>query len=156
MLKIQNLSVSYGPRTILHNVSFDVQSGEVLALIGPNGAGKSTLIRAVSGVIPITSGQVYTNGDNFSSLAALQRARYIAIVPQAVSLPPAYTVWETVLFGRWRTATRVTGTCVMSIHADPIARRAHCSFGFAVSGGPVGIGQRTCAQGQSRRADRVA
>src|SRR5215216_5689513 len=100
MLKIQNLSVSYGSRRILHDISLDVQSGEILALIGPNGAGKSTLIRAVSGVIPIASGQVYTNGDNFSSLTALQRARYIATVPQAVSLPPAYTVWETVLFGR--------------------------------------------------------
>ena len=99
MLKIQNLSVSYGPRRILQDVSFDVQSGEVLALIGPNGAGKSTLIRAVSGVIPY-SGHVRTNGDDFASLSTLQRARYIATVPQAVSLPPAYTVWETVLFGR--------------------------------------------------------
>jgi len=100
MLKIQSLSVDYGTRRILHEVSLDVESGEVLALIGPNGAGKSTLIRAVSGVIPIASGQIRTNGDNFASLAALQRARYIATVPQAVSLPPAYTVWETVLFGR--------------------------------------------------------
>src|SRR5687767_9112072 len=100
MLKIQNLSVDYGTRRILHNVSFDVQSGEVLALIGPNGAGKSTLIRAVSGVIPIAGGHVRTNGDNFASLSALQRARYVATVPQAVALPPAYTVWETVLFGR--------------------------------------------------------
>ena len=97
--KIQNLSVSYGSRRILHDISFDVQSGEVLALIGPNGAGKSTLIRAVSGVIPYT-GQVRTNGDDFASLSTLQRAKYIATVPQAVSLPPAYTVWETVLFGR--------------------------------------------------------
>jgi iron complex transport system ATP-binding protein len=100
MLKIQNLSVDYGTHRILHDVSFDVQSGEVLALIGPNGAGKSTLIRAVSGVIPIASGHVRTNGDNFASLSTLQRARYVATVPQAVSLPPAYTVWETVLFGR--------------------------------------------------------
>lgn len=99
MLKIQSLSVSYGSRRILHDVSLDVQSGEVLALIGPNGAGKSTLIRAVSGVIPY-SGQVRTNGDNFSSLSTLQRAKYIATVPQAVSLPPAYSVWETVLLGR--------------------------------------------------------
>jgi iron complex transport system ATP-binding protein len=99
MLNIQNLSVSYGSRRILHNVSFEVQSGEVLALIGPNGAGKSTLVRAVSGVIPY-SGHVRTNGDDFASLSTLQRARYIATVPQAVSLPPAYTVWETVLFGR--------------------------------------------------------
>lgn len=99
MLKIQNLSVSYGSRRVLHEVSLDVQSGEVLALIGPNGAGKSTLIRAVSGVIPY-KGQVRTNGDDFASLSPIQRARYIATVPQAVSMPPAYTVWETVLFGR--------------------------------------------------------
>jgi iron complex transport system ATP-binding protein len=100
MLKIQSLSVSYGARQVLHNVSLDVQSGEVLALIGPNGAGKSTLIRAVSGVIPIAGGQVRTNGDNFAALSTIQRARYVATVPQAVSLPPAYSVWETVLLGR--------------------------------------------------------
>ncbi len=100
MLKIQNLSVNYGSRRILHDVSLDVRSGEILALIGPNGAGKSTLIRAVSGVIPIANGHVRTNGDDFASLSTLQRARYIATVPQAVSLPPAYTVWETVLLGR--------------------------------------------------------
>lgn len=99
MLKIQNLSVSYGSRRILHDISFEVQSGEVFALIGPNGAGKSTLIRAASGVIPYT-GHVRTNGDDFASLSTLQRAKYIATVPQAVALPPAYTVWETVLFGR--------------------------------------------------------
>ena len=99
MLKIQSLSVSYASRQILHNISLNVQSGEILALIGPNGAGKSTLIRAASGVIPYT-GHVRTNGDDFASLSPLQRARYIATVPQAVSLPPAFTVWETVLLGR--------------------------------------------------------
>ena len=99
MLKIQNLSVQYGARQILHNLSLDVQSGEVLALIGPNGAGKSTLIRAASGVIPY-SGRIRTNGDDFSSLSPMQRAKYIATVPQAASLPPAFTVWETVLLGR--------------------------------------------------------
>ena len=99
MLRIENLSASYGPRKILHNISLDVQSGEVLALIGPNGAGKSTLIRAASGVIPYT-GHVRTNGDDFASLSPMQRAKYIATVPQAVSMPPAYTVWETVLLGR--------------------------------------------------------
>jgi len=99
MLKIQNLSVSYGSRQILHDISLDVQSGEVLALIGPNGAGKSTLIRAASGVIPYT-GHVRTNGDDSASLTSMQRAKYIATVPQAVSMPPAYTVWETVLLGR--------------------------------------------------------
>jgi iron complex transport system ATP-binding protein len=99
MLKIQNLSASYSGHQVLHDVSLDVKNGEVLALIGPNGAGKSTIIRAASGVIP-SLGNVRTNGDNFASLSPLQRARYLAVVPQAISLPPAFTVWETVLMGR--------------------------------------------------------
>lgn len=99
MLKIQSLSVSYHDHRVLHDVSFDVNSGEVLALIGPNGAGKSTIIRAASGVIPST-GHIRTNGDDFQTLSPLQRARYLAVVPQAISLPPAFTVWETVLMGR--------------------------------------------------------
>ena len=100
MLKIKNLSVSYGARPVLHDISLEVARGEVLALIGPNGAGKSTLIRAVSGVIPIQRGQVRTNGDDFGSLQPMDRARYMATVPQAILLPPAFTVWETVLMGR--------------------------------------------------------
>jgi iron complex transport system ATP-binding protein len=99
MLKIQNLSASYQGHQVLHDVSFTVNNGEVLALIGPNGAGKSTIIRAASGVVPST-GSVRTNGDDFHALDAMQRARYMAVVPQAISLPPAFTVWETVLMGR--------------------------------------------------------
>jgi len=100
MLKIQDLSVAYGPRVILNDINLEVDSGEIVALIGPNGAGKSTLIRAVSGVIPTQNGTIRTNGDDFHALTPIQRARYVATVPQAVSLPPAFTVWETVLMGR--------------------------------------------------------
>jgi iron complex transport system ATP-binding protein len=100
MLKIENLSASYGPRRVLHNVSLEVKSGEVLALIGPNGAGKSTLVRAVSGVLPVDSGSVRADGRNLLSLPPMMRARSLAVVPQAVTLPPAFTVWETVLLGR--------------------------------------------------------
>lgn len=99
MLKIQNLSASYHGHQVLHDVSFEVKNGEVLALIGPNGAGKSTIIRAASGLIPFT-GSVCTNGDDFHTLDPMQRAKYVAVVPQAISLPPAFTVWETVLMGR--------------------------------------------------------
>lgn len=120
MLKIENLSVDYGSRRVLHEVTLSVQSGEILALIGPNGAGKSTLIRAASGVIPF-SGQVRTNGDPFRALTPIQRARYIAVVPQAISLPPAFTVWETVLMGR----TPHLGFLGQASRADEeLARRA--------------------------------
>jgi iron complex transport system ATP-binding protein len=105
MLKVENLTVSYGTRRVLQDVSLEINSGEVVALIGPNGAGKSTLVRAVSGVIPVVSGKIHRNGINRPSmdlitLSPMQRARFLAVVPQAVSLPPAFTVWETVLMGR--------------------------------------------------------
>jgi len=100
MLKIEGLTVFYGPRRVLQTVSLDVQSGQVLALIGPNGAGKSTLLRAVSGVIPVQAGKVSVDKADLLSRPAMLRARYLAVVPQAVSLPPAYTVWETVILGR--------------------------------------------------------
>jgi len=105
MLSIQNLSVSYGPRRVLSDVSLEVNPGEVLALIGPNGAGKSTLVRAISGVIPVEKGKITNNGKehlpmDINTLPPIKRARALAVVPQAASMPPAFTVWETVLMGR--------------------------------------------------------
>jgi iron complex transport system ATP-binding protein len=99
MLHIASLSVSYNNRRILHGIDLNVQSGEVAALIGPNGAGKSTLIRAVSGFIP-SSGSIQLDGHTLDQLNATERARRIAVVPQTVALPPAFTVLETVLLGR--------------------------------------------------------
>jgi iron complex transport system ATP-binding protein len=100
MLNIDHLSVSYGPRRVLHDVSLTVESGEALALIGPNGSGKSTLVRAASGVIPVQGGSVHADGLDLLAAPSMQRARMLAVVPQAVSLPPAFTVMETVLLGR--------------------------------------------------------
>jgi iron complex transport system ATP-binding protein len=100
MLEIVSLSVQYGSRTVLHGVSLDVAQGELLALIGPNGAGKTTLIRAASGVIPWRSGDVRVMGRSLQTLASAERARSLAVVPQARSLPEAFTVWQTVLLGR--------------------------------------------------------
>jgi len=100
MLKIQSLSVDYGARRVLHDVSIEVQSGEALALIGPNGAGKSSLIRAISGIIPARTGSITFDGHDFLRYSATQRARLIAVVPQVTALPAAFTVWETVLLGR--------------------------------------------------------
>ena len=100
MLRIDDLSINYGERVVLEHVTFGVESGQVVALVGPNGAGKSTLIRAVSGVTPIKSGEVRIDGRLLSRLSTMERARYLAVVPQARSLPPAFTVYESVLLGR--------------------------------------------------------
>ena len=100
MLDVQSLSVNYGSRSVLKSISFALAAGSILAVIGPNGAGKTTLIRALSGIAPLQSGQVLVNGRNLNQLSIAERARWIAVVPQARQLPPAFTAWETVLLGR--------------------------------------------------------
>jgi ABC-type cobalamin/Fe3+-siderophores transport system ATPase subunit len=100
MLEIRSLSVSYGSRAVLKNISFDLPAGSILAVIGPNGAGKTTLIRALTGIVPMNTGQVQVHGRSLNQLSAGERARWIAVVPQARNLPPAFTAWETVLLGR--------------------------------------------------------
>jgi iron complex transport system ATP-binding protein len=99
-LTVENLVVNYGSRSVLKGVNLSLPSGSVVALIGPNGTGKSTLIRALSGVLPIHSGRMALNGQDLARMSPIQRARQIAVVPQARNLPPAFTAWETVLFGR--------------------------------------------------------
>lgn len=100
MLEIQALSVGYRDRMVLQDVSLTVHPGEVVALIGPNGAGKSTLIRAVSGVLPRKSGTLRLCRSELSLLSAGQRARILAVVPQAQSLPASFNVYQTILLGR--------------------------------------------------------
>jgi ABC-type cobalamin/Fe3+-siderophores transport system ATPase subunit len=100
MLEIRSLSAAYGKRQVLFDISMRVKAGEILAIIGPNGAGKSTLIRVISGVMPAQSGSIQVNGVDLERLSPTQRARLLAVVPQARSLPPAFTVYEVVLLGR--------------------------------------------------------
>jgi iron complex transport system ATP-binding protein len=99
-LEIRSLTVHYAARPVLQDVTLDVKPGEVVALAGPNGAGKTTLIRAISGVLKPQTGTVSVDERDLASLPAARRARFLAVVPQARNLPPAFTVWQTVLLGR--------------------------------------------------------
>ncbi len=100
MLKVSDLSVAYGERLVLQEINFAVAPGAILGLIGPNGAGKTTLIRALSGVLPLTQGRIRVDENDLSALKPAERARLVAVVPQARSLPPAFTGWDLVLLGR--------------------------------------------------------
>ncbi len=100
MLRVENLTVAYGSRVALREVSFDLPDGRLMAIIGPNGAGKSTLIRALSGVLAPRSGRILVDGQDLALIPSMERARRIAVVPQARQLPPAFTAWEVVLMGR--------------------------------------------------------
>jgi len=62
MLEIRRLTKRYGALTAVHDVSFDVRSGEVLGLLGPNGSGKSTTVKILTGLLRPTSGDVLLDG----------------------------------------------------------------------------------------------
>jgi ABC-type cobalamin/Fe3+-siderophores transport system ATPase subunit len=100
ILEVESLRIGYGSRLVLKDLSFQVQAGEILGVIGPNGAGKTTLIRALSGVLAPLAGAVRVAGDDLAVLKPGERAKRVAVVPQARNLPPAFTGWELVLLGR--------------------------------------------------------
>jgi iron complex transport system ATP-binding protein len=100
MFEVQSVSVSFDGHLVVSEVSLAVKPGDLLALIGPNGAGKTTLIRAISGVIPINAGHVKADGVDLLHLSTSQRARFLAVVPQARNLSQTFTVFQTVMLGR--------------------------------------------------------
>jgi iron complex transport system ATP-binding protein len=100
MLDLQTVSVAYGSRTILAEISFSVTKGETVALVGPNGAGKTTLIKAISGIVPTAAGNILVSGENVAGLNEPAIARQISVVPQARQLGGAFTVEHTVMLGR--------------------------------------------------------
>ena len=66
LLELKNVTIKFGGVTALSEVNFHVNKGEICALIGPNGAGKTTVFNVVTGVYPITSGEILFNGESLS------------------------------------------------------------------------------------------
>ena len=73
MLEVSNLHSAYGRIEVLRGVSLEVRAGEIVALIGSNGAGKTTLLRALSGVQPITKGEIRFRGERVDRLLPHRR-----------------------------------------------------------------------------------
>jgi iron complex transport system ATP-binding protein len=100
MLSIEDVTICYEARMVLHNVALRASAGEVLALIGPNGVGKSTLVRACSGTLKPIGGRITIDGRDVYRLRVEDRAKLLAVVPQAIRLPESFSVFDTVLMGR--------------------------------------------------------
>jgi ABC-type multidrug transport system ATPase subunit len=67
-IKVQNVTKLFGAQKALNNVSFEIQSGEIVGFLGPNGAGKSTLMKIITGFIPPSEGDVFVNSKMFSKI----------------------------------------------------------------------------------------
>lgn len=76
LLAVKNLSVGTNEKVLVHDLSFDIKTGEIVALKGKNGAGKSTLVRAIMGYEGLkTQGEIWFKGENISKLSSAERAK---------------------------------------------------------------------------------
>jgi branched-chain amino acid transport system ATP-binding protein len=95
ILSVENLVVSYGPIRALHGVSVALQPGEMVSIVGPNGAGKTTLMRAISGLIPVVSGEIMMQGAPITREPTHRRvSRGLLQVPEGRAILQAMTVRE--------------------------------------------------------------
>ncbi len=96
-ISAQNLRKTYGKRTVVHDVSFEVKSGEVVGLLGPNGAGKTTCFYMVVGLVSADGGSVQMDKHDLTHMAIHQRARLgLSYLPQEPSIFRKMTVEENI------------------------------------------------------------
>jgi manganese/iron transport system ATP-binding protein len=97
MLEVEHLAVNYRGVTAVEDVSFRSLPGQMVGVIGPNGAGKSTMVKAILGLVPISSGVV-----KFRDRSLKQQLNSVAYVPQRSQIDWDYpiTVWNVVMMAR--------------------------------------------------------
>ena len=102
MLELARIDAGYGGFQALFGVSMNVNAGEAVAVIGANGAGKTTLLRAISGVQPITGGDIRLEGRSIANLQSHARvALGISHVPEGRQLFAPLSVEDNLKLGAW-------------------------------------------------------
>jgi branched-chain amino acid transport system ATP-binding protein len=100
LLEIKDITVHYGKSMALQDVSLEIVEGAVVSIIGANGAGKSTILRTLSGLVPLTSGEMRFTGIQISGKAATDIVRLgISLVPEGRQLFPYLTVLSNLKLG---------------------------------------------------------
>ena len=101
LLEVQHVRYSYKEsRTILKDISFSIERGQLITLLGPNGAGKSTLLNCIAGLFKPDSGTIPLDGKELHKLSPKEIARKIAYVPQITSVTYDYSVRDYIAMGR--------------------------------------------------------
>jgi ABC-type cobalamin/Fe3+-siderophores transport system ATPase subunit len=101
-LAAENLTIGYGERPIIEDLSLCIEKGQITALVGPNGSGKSTLLKAMARLLKPSAGAVLLDGKALHTLSTTQIAQQLAILPQSPSAPT------------WADCTRIGRTGTLS------------------------------------------
>jgi len=107
VLEVRDISAGYGDAQALSGVSLTIERGELVTLVGANGAGKTTTLRVISGIRPITRGDLRFEGESLLRVPAHRRPGMgIALVPEGRELWPQLTVLENLELGAYDRAAR--------------------------------------------------
>ena len=137
MLSVDGLTSAYGRIEVLHGVSLEVRTGEIVTLIGANGAGKTTLLRAISGVQPIKAGSVRLDGQPIERLPSHARvALGIVQVPEGRQLFTPLSVEDNLRLGAWSRRSADLGSDLAGVYAlFPMLAEMRALPAGALSGG---------------------
>ena len=113
-LSIKGLSVSYGPVEALHNVSFDVPSGEIAALVGSNGAGKSTVLKTICGLVAPSDGEIRVGNEIVAPHPGDALKLGVAMSPEGRRLFPRLSVEENLLMGAYTVSSAARSRDMLS------------------------------------------
>jgi branched-chain amino acid transport system ATP-binding protein len=152
LLRLEALSVSYGPIKALHGIDLHIQEGEIVSLLGANGAGKSTTLRAISGMLPPEGGDIQFHGRSLKQVPAHQRvALGIAHVPEGRGIFPNLTVKENLALAAWtqKDARRLAKSYEQVFALFPRLAERRPQLGGTLSGGE----QQMLAVGRALMAD---
>ena len=106
-LEIKDLRVHYGKIEAIKGVSVVVNQGEIVTLIGANGAGKTTILKTISGLRPVSSGEITFDGANINKIPAHERVDLgISQVPEGRGIFPGMTVLENLEMGKFNRKDR--------------------------------------------------
>ena len=123
MIEVSHLSKSYRDLKAVDDVSFQVQSGEILGFLGPNGAGKTTTMRILTGVLPPTSGTVKVSGfDVFEQ--PLEVKKRIGYLPEN---PPVYTDMTVRAYLRFVASIKGVSRHAREGEVDRVAQKTNCT-----------------------------
>lgn len=98
LIKVENISTGYTKEKIIENISFSIESGELIGVLGENGSGKSTLAKAVCNILPHT-GKTIINNSVAEDLKISQIARIISYIPQHSGINIDISVFDVVMMG---------------------------------------------------------
>ncbi|MBT9583753.1 ABC transporter ATP-binding protein [bacterium] len=137
ILQLTGISAGYGAVKALHDVSLEVDAGEVVTLIGANGAGKSTCLKVITGLLPASAGHVLWQGKELAAVPAHRRvAEGIAMSPEGRQVFPRMTVRENLEMGAYiRSDANIEEDMVKVFQLFPILKDRLQQLAGTLSGG---------------------